>query len=40
MGWWGSGSDKKDQEEWNEEVKRLIQNVSDDTLLTVVDCHI
>jgi len=40
MGWWGCVSDEKDQGDWNAEVGRLIDSVSYDTRLTVVDCHI
>ncbi len=40
MGWFGMSSDEKDQGEWNEEVFRLFNDLPDDTLLTIVDCHI
>ena len=40
MGWWGCVSDKKDRDKWNKEFNKLIESVSDDTLLTIVDCHI
>ena len=40
MGWWGMVVDEKDQEVWNREFAALIDGLSDDTLLTVVDCHI
>lgn len=40
MGWWGCVSDEKDQEEWNKEFRSLLEGLSDDTLLTIVDCHI
>ena len=40
MGWWGCVSDEKDEDKWNEEWNNLVDSVSDDTLLTVVDCHI
>lgn len=40
MGWWGCVSDEKDQDEWNEEFDKLVMSIPDDTLLTVVDCHI
>lgn len=40
MGWWGIVSDEKDRDTWRREFNALIDGVSDDTLLTVVDCHI
>lgn len=40
MGWWGVVSDEKEQDKWDEEFERLLNNTSDETLLTVVDCHI
>jgi hypothetical protein len=40
MGWWGCVSDEKDKDVWNEEFMNLIESVPDDTLLSVVDCHI
>jgi hypothetical protein len=40
MGWWGLVSDDKGQDEWNRKFQALIDSVPDDTLLTVVDCHI
>lgn len=40
MGFWGIVSDEKDQGVWEEEFQKLLDSVPDDTLLTVVDCHI
>lgn len=40
MGWWGISSDEIDQDEWNKKVMELIESVPDDTLFTLVDCHI
>jgi hypothetical protein len=40
MGWWACVIDEKEQDKWNEEFKKLIEETDDDTLLTVVDCHI
>lgn len=40
MGWWGCVSDEKDQDEWRSQFGALIDGLPDDTLLTVVDCHI
>lgn len=40
MGWWGMVSGETDQAEWNRQFNELIDGLPDDTLLTVVDCHI
>lgn len=40
MGWWASVSDEKDKETWTSMFWNLINSLPDDTLLTVVDCHI
>lgn len=40
MGWWGVATNEKAQGDWNEEFSTLIDGLPDDTLLTVVDCHI
>lgn len=40
MGWWGCVSDEKDQDAWHQQIYDLIKDLPDDTLLTVVDCHI
>jgi hypothetical protein len=40
MGWWAMVSDEKDQDVWNEQFAGLIDGLPDDTLLSVVDCHI
>lgn len=40
MGWWACVSDEKEQDDWNKEFWALIDGLPDDTLLTVVDCHI
>ena len=38
MGWFGMSSDEK--ENWSEELDKLIKSLPEDTLLTIVDCHI
>ena len=38
MGWFGMSSDEK--ENWSEELDKLIKSSPEDTLLTIVDCHI
>lgn len=40
MGWWGCVSNKKNVDEWNKEFNKLFESLPDDTLLTIVDCHI
>jgi hypothetical protein len=40
MGWFGMSSDEKDQGQWNEEVWKMIESLPEDTVLTVLDCHI
>ena len=40
MGWWGMSDDKVSQETWNRQVNELLDALPDDTLITVVDCHI
>lgn len=40
MGWWGIVHDEKDQEDWNRQYNELLDSLPEDTMLTVVDCHI
>ena len=40
MGWFGMSDDKLTQDEWYTKVNELLDSLPDDTLLTVVDCHI
>jgi hypothetical protein len=40
LGWWGCVSNEKDEEEWANQFYHLINTIPEDTLLTVVDCHI
>ena len=40
MGWWASVSDEKDEEQWLHQFNTMFDGLSDDTLITVVDCHI
>lgn len=40
MGWWGITTDEKDTETWNSMFHLMINDLNDDTILTVVDCHI
>lgn len=40
VGWWGVVHNEKDEDVWNKEFKKLIDEISEDTLLSVYDCHI
>jgi len=40
MGWWGIVSDEKDPDEWHDQFNKLIEELPDDTLLSLYDCHI
>lgn len=40
MGWWGIIANEKDVKDWNEEFNKLLDEASDDTLLSLYDCHI
>lgn len=40
MGWWGCVSDEKDKDAWGAEYAKLIDDLPDETLLSVYDCHI
>jgi len=40
MGWWGCVSDEKAPDTWGQEFNNLLDSLSDDTLLSLYDCHI
>jgi hypothetical protein len=40
MGWFGIVTDEMDQNEWDVKFNQMIDELPDDTLLTIVDCHI
>ena len=40
MGWWGVVTERKEPDEWEAELKKLLENLPPDTLLTMFDCHI
>ena len=40
MGWWACVSDEKEEEQWLHQFNKMFDSLPDDTLLTVVDCHI
>lgn len=40
MGWWACVSDEMEQKEWDEQVTKMLDELSDDTLISIFDCHI
>lgn len=40
MGWWAMVRNEKANEDWNGEFKKILDSISDEELLTIVDCHI
>lgn len=40
MGWFGMSSDAVKQSDWNTKVREIIAGISDDTLISIYDCHI
>lgn len=40
MGWFGISNNEKNPDDWEEEFNELLNNLPEDTLLTIVDCHI
>lgn len=40
MGWWGMSHDDKEQEDWNKQLNDMLDSLPEDTIITVVDCHI
>lgn len=40
MDWWGCVSDEKDLDTWAKEFNELVLSLQDDTLLSLIDCHI
>lgn len=40
MGWWGMSNDNFSQNEWNEKFNQMIDELPDDTILTLIDAHI
>ena len=40
MGWWAMVANEKEPTEWNEIVRKLLDETDDDELITIVDCHI
>lgn len=40
MGWFGISTNDKDQDVWNEEVNKMLDELPDDVLISFYDCHI
>lgn len=40
MGWFGMSANEMDEDEWRQQVLDLVAGLPDDTLLTMIDCHI
>lgn len=40
MGWWSIVQDEKEQTDWNTKFMKMFKELPDDTLITIVDCHI
>jgi hypothetical protein len=40
MGWWGVVSNEKDRDAWDEQFYKFFNELSEDTLVSVYDCHI
>lgn len=40
MGWFGVVTDEKDGDAWNTQFHKLLKSLPEDTLVTLVDCHI
>lgn len=40
MGWFGMSSGDMDQDDWNRKVNEMLDGLPDETVITMVDCHI
>lgn len=40
MGWWGTVSNEKEEDKWKTEFDKMIQELPDETLISIYDCHI
>lgn len=40
MGWWGVVIDDKEEQQWEAELQKLIQELHDETMISIYDCHI
>src|SRR5690606_35842046 len=40
VGWFGVAHDQVSKEDWSRKVNEMLDELPDDTLITIVDCHI
>jgi hypothetical protein len=40
MGWFGMASDEMDEDDWNDQVERLVRSLPKEAWLSIVDCHV
>jgi len=40
MGWWAMVTNEMEQKEWDEQVTKMFDELPDDTLISIYDCHI
>ena len=40
MGWWGMASNEMEKDDWTQAFVKMFRELPDDTLITIVDCHI
>nr|DAN13940.1 MAG TPA: hypothetical protein [Caudoviricetes sp.] len=40
MGWWAVVFNEKEKSDWETEFKKFVDELDDDTKVTIVDCHI
>ena len=40
MGWWGMASNEMEKDDWSQAFYKMFRELPDDTLITIVDCHI
>jgi hypothetical protein len=40
MGWWGIAHNEEDPHLWSKKMSEFIDNLPDDTIISIVDCHI
>ena len=40
MGWWGIATNEMDQHEWNQKFMEMFNDIPDNEMISIVDCHI
>ena len=40
MGWFGMSRNDKDPDDWNAEFTKMFDALPEDTVITLVDCHV